>query len=54
MGFLATPLGYLLTLLYDLIGNYGIALITLTVVIKLALHPVYSKSIKSTMRMSEI
>lgn len=54
MGFLATPLGYLLTLLYDLIGNYGLALIILTVVIKLALYPVYSKSIKSTMRMSEI
>ena len=54
MGFLATPLGYLLTLLYDLIGNYGLALIVLTTVIKLALYPVYSKSIKSTMKMSEL
>ena len=54
MGFLATPLGYLLTLLYDLIGNYGVALIVLTVVIKVALYPVYAKSIKSTMRMSEL
>lgn len=54
MRFLATPLGYLLTLLYDLIGNYGLSLIILTVVIKIALYPVYAKSIKSTMRMSEL
>ena len=54
MGFLATPLGYLLSLIYDLIGNYGIALIVLTVLVKLCLYPVYAKSIKSTMKMSEL
>lgn len=54
MGFLAKPLGYLLTLFYDLIGSYGLALIALTLIVKLCLYPVYAKSIKSTMRMSEL
>lgn len=54
MGILAKPLGFLLSWLYDLIGNYGIALIVVTVIVKICLYPVYAKSIKSTMRMSEI
>lgn len=54
MRILAVPLGYLLTLLYDLIGNYGISLIILTLIIKLALYPFYAKQIKSTMRMSTL
>ena len=54
MGILAKPLGFLLTWLYDIIGNYGIALIVVTVIVKLCLYPVYAKSIKSTMRMTEM
>ena len=54
MRILAEPLGYLLTLFYDLIGSYGWALVVLTVIVKLCLYPVYAKSIKSTARMSEI
>ena len=54
MGILAKPLGFLLSWLYELIGSYGIALIIVTVIVKLCLYPVYAKSIKSTMKMTEV
>lgn len=54
MSLLATPLSYLLTLLYNLVSNYGIAIIILTVIVKAALYPVYAKSMKSTMKMSKL
>ena len=54
MRLLASPLGYLLTWLYDFIGSYGIAVLVLTVIIKLALYPVYAKHIKATMNMSKM
>ena len=52
MGFIAVPLGYLLTFIYKLVGNYGISLIILTVLVKLLLYPLYFKQIKSTASMS--
>ena len=54
MGFLAKPIGMLLTWMYDLIGNYGITLVVLTLIIKIALYPLYAKQIKSTANMSKI
>ena len=54
MGLIAKPLSYLLTWLYELVGSYGIAILILTVVIKLCLYPLYAKQIKSTMRMTNI
>lgn len=54
MGILASPLGYLLTWLYDLVGNYGISLIILTLIVKLALYPLYAKQIKSTAKMTAL
>lgn len=54
MGFIAVPLGYLLTFIYKLVGNYGISLIILTVLVKLLLYPLYFKQIKSTASMSSI
>lgn len=54
MGILAKPLGFLLSWLYEIIGSYGIALIIVTVIVKLCLYPVYAKSIKSTMKMTEV
>ena len=54
MGFIAVPLGYLLTFIYNLVGNYGISLIILTVLVKLILYPLYFKQIKSTASMSSI
>ncbi len=53
MGKIAKPLSFLLTWLYDLVGDYGLAIVILTVVVKLCLYPVYAKQIKSTMRKSE-
>ncbi len=53
MGIITKPLSFLLTWLYDLVGDYGIAIVILTVVVKLCLYPVYAKQTKSTMRMSE-
>ena len=54
MGFIAKPIGYLLQLIYKLVGNYGISLIILTVIVKMALYPLYAKQIKSTADMSDM
>ena len=54
MGIIATPIGYLLTFIYKLVGSYGISLIILTFIVKLALYPLYAKQIKSTANMSEM
>ena len=54
MGFVAKPIGYLLALIYRLVGNYGISLIILTVIVKLVLYPMYAKQIKSTANMSDM
>ena len=54
MGIIAVPLGYLLTFIYNLVGNYGISLIILTVLVKLLLYPLYFKQIKSTASMSSL
>ena len=54
MGIVAKPIGYLLALIYKLVGNYGISLIILTVIVKLALYPLYAKQIKSTAGMSDM
>ena len=54
MGIVAKPIGYLLALIYRLVGNYGISLIILTVIVKLVLYPMYAKQIKSTANMSDM
>ena len=54
MGLIAKPIGYLLALIYRLVGNYGISLIILTVIVKLVLYPLYAKQIKSTANMSDM
>lgn len=54
MKFIAVPLGYLLTWLYDFVGSYGLSLIIFTVAIKLAMYPLYAKQIKSTVGMTKM
>ena len=54
LGVIAKPLGWLLGLLYNLIGYYGITIILFTVIVKLCLYPLYIKQTKSTVMMSEI
>ncbi len=52
--FLAKPMLYLLNLLYKYIGNYGIAIILLTVLIKGAFWPISYKGMKSMKVMQKL
>lgn len=54
LGIFTKPLALLLTLLYDLIGNYGITLIVVTLIVKFALYPLYKKQILSTAGMADM
>lgn len=54
MGIIARPLGMLLTLIYDFVGSYGLAIVIFTVIVKLCLYPLYAKQIKSSVRMAEV
>ena len=54
LGIIAKPMGWLMRLLYGVIGNYGIAIIIFTVVVKLCLYPLYIKQTKSTVKMAEV
>ena len=51
---IAKPFGMLLLWLYNLVGNYGIAIFLFTVVVKLILLPFQMRSKKSMMRMSAL
>lgn len=48
------PILNFLILLYNLLGNFGLAVIVLTIVIKLALNPLNQKSIESQKMMAEM
>ncbi len=52
--FLARPALWLLKLLYQYTGNYGIAIILVTVLQKIAFHPLTVKSMKSMQAMQAI
>ncbi|ABR48338.1 60 kDa inner membrane insertion protein [Alkaliphilus metalliredigens QYMF] len=54
MNFLTQPLGALLKIIFDVIGNYGIAIIVFTVLVKLAMVPLTMKQTKSMKKMQEI
>lgn len=49
IGVFAKPLGYLLLTIYNFVDNYGITLIILTAIVKIATYPLYIKQMKSTM-----
>ncbi|MBI2344335.1 MAG: membrane protein insertase YidC [Deltaproteobacteria bacterium] len=51
---IAVPILYLLKFFYLLIHNYGVAIILLTVLIKLLLHPITKKSMQSMRRMQQL
>jgi YidC/Oxa1 family membrane protein insertase len=52
--FIAQPLMVFMNWIYGFIGNYGIAIIILTTVIKLIFWPLSAKSYKSMQRMKEL
>jgi len=52
--FIASPIFWLLTQINDLIGNYGISILLLTLVIKIILYPLSAKSLKSMAKMRRL
>ena len=51
---ITVPFGYLLGLLYQFTGNYGVAMILFAVIVQLVLLPITAKSKKSMMAMSRL
>jgi YidC/Oxa1 family membrane protein insertase len=51
---LAEPIFHLLTWFHGLVGNFGIAILLLTVLVKLAMYPLASKSFVSMNQMKEL
>jgi len=54
MEVIAKPFGWLMLWLYNLVGNYGVAVILFALVVKLIMLPFQLKSTKSMMRMSRM
>lgn len=54
MDFITVPFAWLLSFLYDLTHNYGVAMILFAVVVQLVLLPITAKSKKSSMKMSRL
>ncbi len=52
--FLCHPMLWLLKIFYSFLGNYGLAIILLTIVIKIVLLPLTNKSMKSMAEMSKL
>ena len=52
--FLTRPIFYLLDYFFGLVGNFGVAILLLTVVIKLILFPLANKSYRSMSRMKKL
>lgn len=52
LGILGTPLGYVMKWIYDMIPNYGWAIIIFTIVVRLASFPLQLYQQKTTARMS--
>ncbi len=54
MGIIAKPLGWLMTWLYGMIGNYALVIILLTVAVKIILYPIYKNQILSSANMADM
>ncbi|AKL97372.1 membrane protein insertase YidC/Oxa1 family [Clostridium aceticum] len=54
MDIIAQPLGALLRLIYQLVGNYGLSIILFTIVVKLIMVPLTIKQTKSMKKMQEV
>ena len=48
---IGVPFGYLMSWIYDFVGNYGVAIILFTIVTKLLLFPVNYHTQKNSARM---
>lgn len=54
IGWVAEPLGMLLSYLYGFFDNYGITIIVFTVIVKACLFPLYADQIKHSARMADV
>jgi YidC/Oxa1 family membrane protein insertase len=54
LGWLESILRWILTFFYRLVPNYGVAIILLTIVIKIVLYPITKKSYESTSKMQDL
>ncbi|MBR3785814.1 MAG: membrane protein insertase YidC [Firmicutes bacterium] len=54
MGIIAKPLGWLMTWLYGMIGNYALVIILITVAVKIILYPIYKNQILSSANMADM
>ncbi len=54
IGWIAQPLGMLLSYLYGFIDNYAITLIVFTFIVKVCLFPLYADQIKHSARMADV
>ena len=50
----AKPIALLLNLLYNLVGNYGIAIVLLTLIVRGILFPLYNAQMKQSAKMTEL
>ena len=53
LSFLATPFSFILKFLYGIFGHYWIAIVILSVAIRVAMYPVYKRQIMSTAGMED-
>ncbi len=51
---ITVPFGWLLSFLYNLLGNYGLAMVVFGIAVNLVLLPITAKGKRSTMKMSRI
>ena len=52
LNLIATPLGWLMNIIYQVVGNYGVTLILFTLLTKVILFPLAWNQKKSTIKMS--
>ena len=51
---ITVPFGWILSMLYKFLGNYGLAMIFFAVIVQLVLLPITAKSKKGMMKMSRL
>lgn len=54
LAFISAPLLGLLFFLYNIFGNYGLAIVTLTIMVRLVLYPLNSASFKQMKKMQDL
>lgn len=54
MNFLSVWIGKFLLLIYGFVGNYGISIVILTIIVKALLYPLYMAQTKSMARMAQV